>query len=182
MFLGLFVLWLIFVGKITLESVILGLIISILMYIFARGFLKVTVRYEKTVLTSLFGIIKYIGRLIVEVVKANVATAAVVLKFKEEPHPVLVRFRSDLTTNAGRLGLANSITLTPGTITVDLQDEEGIFLIHALDVSMSEDLDDSCFTQKLKKLEDSALKVYGDRTVNTTAGQSAASAKEEHDA
>ena len=47
--------------------------------------------------------------------------------------------------------LANSITLTPGTITVDLHDNH--YLVHALDASLVEGLDDGVFVQPLVKME-----------------------------
>ena len=44
--------------------------------------------------------------------------------------PRLVRFRIQLPHNLARLTLATSITMTPGTITLDVQGDE--FLVHAL--------------------------------------------------
>jgi len=44
--------------------------------------------------------------------------------------PHLVRFRTRLQSTAARVTLANSITLTPGTITIRIEDD--LFLVHAL--------------------------------------------------
>lgn len=46
-------------------------------------------------------------------------------------NPGIVKFNPRLKTDLGRMMLANSITLTPGTLTVDV-DEDGTFYIHAL--------------------------------------------------
>jgi multicomponent Na+:H+ antiporter subunit E len=47
--------------------------------------------------------------------------------------------------------LANSITLTPGTITIHLED--GKFGIHAIDAPLGEGIEDSGFVRKLKNIE-----------------------------
>lgn len=52
-------------------------------------------------------------------------------EFDREPEPVLVRFQTGIRTQTGQTVLANSITLTPGTITADL--EEGNYIVHSLD-------------------------------------------------
>ena len=50
------------------------------------------------------------------------------------------------------MDLANSITMTPGTITCDIDDD--VFIVHALDVSMSEGMDESTFVEQIKKMEE----------------------------
>ena len=50
------------------------------------------------------------------------------------PEPALVRFHTDLKTRTAQVLLANSITLTPGTITVEMKDGE--YLIHCYDTNM----------------------------------------------
>ena len=68
--------------------------------------------------------------------------------------PVLVRVYTDLKTETARVILANSITLTPGTITVSLAGNE--LLVHCLDKSLSQGMEDSVFVQLLKKMEEDA--------------------------
>ena len=51
----------------------------------------------------------------------------------KEIQPRVPSFRTRLRTDAGKVVLANSITMTPGTITVDVQDD--LFLINCLDDS-----------------------------------------------
>jgi multicomponent Na+:H+ antiporter subunit E len=46
-------------------------------------------------------------------------------------NPGIVKFNPRLKTDMGRMMLANSITLTPGTLTVDI-DDDGVFYIHVL--------------------------------------------------
>ena len=74
-----------------------------------------------------------------------------ILTQKEEIEPVLVTFQSDVETPTGRAFLANAITLTPGTITVSLEENE--YTVHCLDESMAAGLDDTIFAKQLKEME-----------------------------
>lgn len=49
-------------------------------------------------------------------------------------NPGIVRFNPGLKTDAGRTMLANSITLTPGTLTLDVDDASGDFYVHWINV------------------------------------------------
>lgn len=72
----------------------------------------------------------YLPWLVVEVFRSNLAVARVILSPKLPIQPRIVDFRGHQKTDLGRFIYANSITLTPGTITVRLDDEG--FRIHAL--------------------------------------------------
>ena len=65
--------------------------------------------------------------------------------------PTLVSFQPALRTGFGRFILANSITLTPGTITVDIKD--GVFTVHCLKKSMLDTSADSTFLRWIRRLE-----------------------------
>ncbi|MFO7866216.1 MAG: Na+/H+ antiporter subunit E [Candidatus Aminicenantes bacterium] len=78
----------------------------------------------------------YIPWLLWQIVISSIQVAMVVLHPRKSADPALVRFRTKLATTASRVILANSITLTPGTLTVELDDE--VFFVHALtDVSFT---------------------------------------------
>lgn len=74
---------------------------------------------------------------------------------KIEIEPVLTEFDSDLKESNLNVLLANSITLTPGTITVDY--EKNHFLVLAIDTSFTEGLEDSVFVSELKKMDEKGL-------------------------
>jgi multicomponent Na+:H+ antiporter subunit E len=71
-----------------------------------------------------------------EILKANIAVARAILKIDLDLSPTVVRVRPLQRTDYGRTVFANSITLTPGTVTVDL--ENGEFLVHALTEAMAD--------------------------------------------
>ena len=70
---------------------------------------------------------------------------------RREVEPELRSFRTGLKSDFGKVMLANSITLTPGTITVHVKDD--LFLVHCLDKEMGETLENSEFEQRIKEME-----------------------------
>ena len=65
--------------------------------------------------------------------------------------PEVTSFRTKLRTDAGKVVLANSITMTPGTITIDVQEDE--FLIHCLDTSFDVGQEGFEMESRVMKLE-----------------------------
>lgn len=76
------------------------------------------------------GIIGYMLWLTLEIGKANLSVAREVLRPKLKLSPKMIRVPAHQVSDLGRTIYGNSITLTPGTVTVDLA--EGEVLIHAL--------------------------------------------------
>ncbi|MDY6837078.1 MAG: Na+/H+ antiporter subunit E [Thermodesulfobacteriota bacterium] len=82
--------------------------------------------------------IAYIPWLIQQIVLSNLHVASVVLRPKMPIDPQIVTFKTKLETDISSVTLANSITLTPGTITMDIKD--GVYYVHALDQKVADDL------------------------------------------
>ena len=116
--------------------------------------------------------IAYGWNLLVEIVKANLAVTKMILRADFVPEPQLVKFDVDLKKNRHLVALANSITLTPGTITVDLEDNH--FLVHALDASMVDGLDDGVFVQQLMKMEEKHMKLDAAKAAELAAQETEA--------
>ena len=150
----LFALWLIFNGKVTLELVLFGIVLSVAVYLFCWKFLEYSPKRELLALRLLPQGIGYFFVLVWEVIKANCTAISLIVSPKYEVEPLLVTFRTDLKTDLARTVLANSITLTPGTITVELTDDE--FKVHCLDKEMAEGIEDSIFVRLLLKMERTA--------------------------
>lgn len=151
MLLVFFLLWVIFNGQFTLEIAIFGIIISIAVYAFICKFMdwspKRDIRIAKT--AGLYLLYAFV--LLKEICKANVATIKIIFTAKYEREPVLVSFETTLKSKALRVLLANSITITPGTITVSLEDNR--YLVHCLDKDFSEGIENSVFVKILEKIE-----------------------------
>lgn len=157
MFIVLLLLWFIFNGKVNLEILIFGVVISyaickLLTFITKHDYLKV----NKTMVKKMVYRIRYYAILVVEIIKANLQVIDIILTPGEiEIDPVLCEFDSKLKQSSLNVLLANSITLTPGTITVDLEKDR--FLVLGIDASFCEGLEDSVFVKELKKIEEQGL-------------------------
>jgi multicomponent Na+:H+ antiporter subunit E len=84
----------------------------------------------------------YVPYLLWEVVKANVAIAVIVLHPRLPIDPQLVSYQTDLDGELALTTFANSVTLTPGTLTVDVDADEGRLLVHTLTTDSRDDLFD----------------------------------------
>ena len=80
---------------------------------------------------SVFRFIKYCGWLFVQLVLANIDIAKAVIKPELGIDPQILRFKVNMDNPTALTVLANSITLTPGTVTMNVT-EDGIYEIHAL--------------------------------------------------
>ncbi|MDD2954821.1 MAG: Na+/H+ antiporter subunit E [Oscillospiraceae bacterium] len=153
MFILFFVLWIIFNGKVTVEICIFGLVISAALYWFTCKVMGYSPRYDLNAARLILRLIRYGFTLLWEILKANAQVMKIVLSPKPIVEPKLVRFRSPLKTEMARVALANAITITPGTITVSLEDDE--FTVHALDSSFAQGIEDLVFQKQLKEMEES---------------------------
>ena len=168
-----FFLWVTLNGRVTWEVILLGVPVAFGLDCFMQhagrgggesggrgqplvdGRRTLNVRFPSslpTLVRLLPGALLYAGTLICAIVKANLGVIRLILAPKIEVEPCLVRVRTKLKTHAARVALANSITLTPGTVTVALEGEE--LLVHALTREMAEGLADSEFERRLLQMEE----------------------------
>lgn len=154
MYLLFFAIWVILNGRITLEVVLFGVVIATLMFAFICKFMDYSIKKEVWLFKNFFLLLWYLIVLIVEILKANFAVVKMIFSVKYQIEPALVTFKSPLKTEFANFLLANSITLTPGTITVS--SENGEFMVHCLDKDLAVGMDDSIFVHLLKKLEKGA--------------------------
>ncbi|MCI8923933.1 MAG: Na+/H+ antiporter subunit E [Lachnospiraceae bacterium] len=151
MYLIFFLIWIIFNGQFTWEIAAFGVVISGAMYWFICRFMNYKPRMDVLLCKKFFLILQYIFVLIKEIIKANFAVIKMIMSSRYELEPVVVRFRTDLKTAPARILLANSITLTPGTITVSLEENE--YVVHCLDKELAKGINNSLFVTLLKRLE-----------------------------
>lgn len=151
MYIVFLLMWIIFNGNLTWEIFWLGLVVAAVVYAFLCAFLDYGIKKDLVLLKKSPRILQYVFVLVWEIIKANAVAVRRILSPKVKNDPVLVRFKTDLHTGIARAVLANSITLTPGTITVSLNEDE--LTVHCLDKSMAEGMEDSVFVKLLRKLE-----------------------------
>ena len=94
-------------------------------------------------------LIQYTLWLIKEILISNITTAKVILSKSEEPE--LFSVKASQKTNEGKVTYANSITLTPGTVTTQIKDN--IFEVHALTKEFGDDVRSSDMDRMVTWLE-----------------------------
>lgn len=146
-----FLAWVVFNGRLTLEIALFGIAVAGAVFFFVCRFMDYSLKQELRLYRLLPAFVQYLYYLIKEIILANLTVTRLILTRKEEMEPVLVHVRADLKSETARVILANSITLTPGTITVSLTEDK--LLVHCLDKSLSEGMDDSVFVRLLQKME-----------------------------
>lgn len=156
MFICFFALWVVLNGKWTTEIGVFGLVFAALAYAFTWKYMGYSPKVDIALVRRVPSALRYGVNLVVEIIKANLTVCKMILKPDFVPEPQLVQFDVDLKKNRHLVALANSITLTPGTITVDLHDNH--FLVHALDASLVDGLDDGGFVQQLMQMEAKHMK------------------------
>ena len=151
MYLVFLIIWIIFNEKFNLEILLFGLVISAAVFAFVCRFMDYSVKKELHFYRKLPGMLCYVAALIKEILMANLNVCHLILSEQEEIEPALVEFQADMQTPAGRAFYANAITLTPGTITVSLEDDT--YSVHCLDESMAQGLSDAKLERMLHELE-----------------------------
>jgi multicomponent Na+:H+ antiporter subunit E len=136
-FVIMFVFWLMLSGHFDPFHLTLGLLCSALVAFASHDLLIHKMRTKKHRLTTAMRFILYLPWLIYQVFLSNIHVAYLVLNPKKI-NPQVIKFKTKLTSDFSMVTLANSITLTPGTITMDIIDGE--FYVHAISNKVAEDL------------------------------------------
>ena len=134
--LTLFATWLLLSGHYTAFIISLG-VISCILVVAIISWMDVCDHETHPVhlTTRIFG---YWLWLLKEIAKANVDVARRVLSPRLAISPALIRVKASQLTELGQVVYANSITLTPGTTTIDIED--GTFLVHTIAREVGADL------------------------------------------
>ena len=156
-FIILFAFWLILSGRYQLKYILIGAVAAGLVTFLTNDLLYSAlhrgVRVETkvwAVLLQLWRFIAYLPWLLSRIIMANVQVAYLVLHPKMPIDPVLFLFRTRMRKGISQVTLANSITLTPGTITVSL--EGGRYIIHTLKPPLASELAEAVMQNKIAKV------------------------------
>ena len=118
-----------------IEAFVTGALISaVLAYIFTRrpgawNDIRLSPR-------RLYHFVRFTGVFLVELVRANINMMRYVFAPRIDIKPGIVRIKTKLKTPVGRLALANSIALTPGSLVIDIKDDD--VFVHWLDVKTTD--------------------------------------------
>ena len=148
----LFALWLILNGRITLEVCLFGVVITAAVYAFCVYALGYHPQHEKGLAKKLGLYVWYGIVLIGEILKANLSVMRIILIPPHKYHAAIVRIKVPFQKNISRVLLSNSITLTPGTVTVEQDGED--FTVLCLEKSAAGDIPEWNLVKLLRKLEE----------------------------
>jgi multicomponent Na+:H+ antiporter subunit E len=133
----LFALWVLLSSPVSREELIAGALVSLLLILTPASspeLLKELVLTPKRIIY----ILGFLAVFVIEVIKSNIDVALRVVKPVIPIKPGIVQVNTKLSSKPARLLLANAITLTPGTITVDIHKDQ--LFIHWIYID-AEDVD-----------------------------------------
>lgn len=152
-FVLLFVFWLLLSGTLHLKEVFIGIgAAAVVTYLTSDLLYRPAKKVfsepgPKYILTSGIRLLAYIPWLVWAIIKANIQIAIIILKPSLPIDPVILRFSTNLDKKVSLVTLANSITLTPGTLTVDIKNKT--YVIHCLVPEAAGDLETAVMQNKV---------------------------------
>ncbi len=135
-FLVLFALWLLLTWSVQTADVVAGIVVSLLtVALMGNIFIEKAIRLLNP--KRVFWAIVYVPYLLWFILIANMDVAYRVLNPTMPIRPGIIKFKTGLKTDMGKTFLANSITLTPGTLTIDIIGDE--FYVHWINIKHDDD-------------------------------------------
>ncbi len=145
----LFAIWLIWSGHYTPLLLAFG-VLSCLLVVFISHRMRI-IDLEGHPIHLLTGLPSYALWLAWALVQSNIDIARLVLNPRLPIAPRMIRVKASQKTHLGQAIYANSITLTPGTVTVDIED--GVIEVHALTEESARELLDGEMDRRVTRLE-----------------------------
>ncbi len=151
----LFLIWLMFTSTLALQEVLTGAGVSFIIALPTNRFFTEVQLYRFKPL-RLFYVIEYLFVFLWALIVANLDVARRVISPKLPINPGIVSFKTKLTSDFAKMVLANSITLTPGTLSVDIIDDT--YYIHWIDVKSLDP--EQCKKDIAEQFEKILLKIF----------------------
>lgn len=150
-FVILFSFWILLSGFFDFMHLFLGVICSLLVAYISHDLLIGEAKDFRLAAGRVLRFLAYLPWLLYQIMLANIDVAYRVIHPKMPIAPGIIRFKTDLKTEAALVTLANSITLTPGTVTIDIK--EGEYFVHAIAKEPAEGLLAGEMQARVKKIE-----------------------------
>lgn len=131
-----FITWIILTLSFDKQEIIAGILVSIIVALFSNKYFIHEDAFYLFNPIRFLNVILYIPLFIKELIKANIDVTKRILNPKLNINPGIIKVPCELKSEYGLAMLCNSITLTPGTISMDVVEEEGknYIYIHWIDV------------------------------------------------
>lgn len=155
-FLILVIVWILLNNSVQIEILIPGLIASLIISLLVCKKCDIFSEFNLTPKAILFTFI-FLFVFFIEIIKSNIDVIKRVLKPSLPINPGIVEVKTTLKSKFARMLLANTITLTPGTLTVEVKNDS--FFIHWIDVQ-TEDIEEAG-NEIIRKFEKYLEVIYG---------------------
>ncbi|HHB79419.1 MAG TPA: Na+/H+ antiporter subunit E [Saprospiraceae bacterium] len=149
------IVWIGFTGTFDLHELLTGIVVAGILSFMA---IRIFTCCDLALLApkKLFYLGKFIVVFLVALVKSNFDMARRVLSPALPINPGVVKFKSQLKSNFAKMVLANAITLTPGTLSIDVIDDT--FYIHWIDVKSADP--EVAFKEIAEDFENLLIKIF----------------------
>ncbi|MHA1598845.1 MAG: Na+/H+ antiporter subunit E [Alphaproteobacteria bacterium] len=149
---SLFILWLLLSGFLETWLLALGLA-SVALIVTIANRMDV-IDHEGHPIHMTWRLVMYMPWLAWEIIKANIDVARIILHPNLPIQPKVLKIKGSQVTELGHVTYANSITLTPGTVTLTLED--GVMEVHALNATAAEGLLNGDMDARVHRVEGTA--------------------------
>lgn len=139
------------------EELIIGLLVGLPLAFVVRRFYAPTTPLSRSLQVAPYAVL-YIAAFLKELVVANLSVARVVLSPSMPIRPAVLEVPLRVETDAGITTIANSISLTPGTLTMDYDADRNSLFVHALWAPNRESV-----LEPIRTWEDYALVIFDER-------------------
>lgn len=147
----LFTFWLIITERLEWDSLVTGVIVCAFVTFYNRDILISTSDFPRITFGRIRTLFRHAIQMLVEIWKANIQVVRIVLSRSLDFDQGLVIFTPKLTYEWNEVLFGNSITLTPGTLTLDI--EEDVYTVHILDMANADSLVGWNIQDNLRRLE-----------------------------
>lgn len=144
----LLIIWLLLVNSVAPGQIVLGAVLAVVVPIFTNDFWT---DHPKSI--RLWPLLRYGLVLLWDIVVANIEVARLILGPSSRLQPAFIHYPLELQSEFAITLLASTISLTPGTVTADVDSDGKGLLIHALDVE-----DEAALLQRIRTRYEKPLK------------------------
>ena len=148
-FILLFIGWIMFTGSLSRAELLAGIAVSIIIAWLCGKFMFFESPYQLFNPKSILNLIIYLFILLYSEIKSHIDTASRIIT--GNINPAIIKITTDQTTDFTKTLVANSITLTPGTLTVKIDKNHKDLYIHCLDYSPGKNISE-LFEKHAKKV------------------------------
>ena len=116
-------------------QLILGSVLALIIPWFSHHFWPERIQLHKP-----WVLIRFMARVVLDIITANIEVARLILGPMQTITPAFINYPLQLREEFAITVLANTISLTPGTVSADLNEDHSVLLIHALNVDDEQQL------------------------------------------